>query len=420
MKRFKVAQRIMGVVGLALFVALAVIALSNSMAGSDYEYFAQLQDGGISGFWGWHLGQYPGRIMQGVFVTIGWVLGGAGAIKWMPVLLLACLALAMSWVAWRFLPLQIKSKSSAVCVGTMLTAIVVLLAPSLFDCYLWWANSSLFLPGAIVLVLTACMADIFVRDRPKGWRSAPIALLIVAGILLLVGPVIGRIMRGTEFGLWEILIGNPLSSLGVILESVRWWKVALVASGAILLSFMVKKPAIKLLKQITVGAVVATVGATYTALVVCTYVGGLGGHALMIPNLILIVGAMVLMAFVCARFIHVAVRQLLVAGCLIGAGVGLLGFVSHHVEFLTARNNAIVGRENSVRSQLGRETSEIRVVELPILIDNSATVDLSMREEERDEAFERSFRKYFRVPDDVPLLVLSSPNTYRALRDKDS
>ena len=462
MKRFDLFCLLIGILGATLTLVLVIFALNNSMVADDYAYFSYLQDSGVGGFLHWHFFEHSGRLIQGLLAALGWMIGGAASVQFMPIVTLFGLIAAMSWAVWRFSPMREKPrKLQVVGIGAALASLTVLLMPSLFDTYLWWTSNSVHLVGVTLLILSCCFVDMLLREK-LSWQkrvlilvalffgqlcSENVAVLTVAaaglgmaycwwkklkqkkivsivfavltaGLLALYFSPGSMARRGSEMGLgfdFSRIFLESIRHMKVFVVAIEFWQIALILLMAALLSFVVMKPGKKLLRKISLGIILVVGAALYVTFVMFGYIGhGMNYRSFTVPSMILMIGVVMLLAFWLTR-VRATGRQLLAVGCLAIGAVGLFGFAKYHVDFLAMRQVEERSRDASVREQVREDSPEVLIVELPVLIDNSEAVDITANIAGRNMWFEKYFRRYYHISDEVFLPVLPMSPEYSAL-----
>lgn len=458
------------VVSLVSLALLITFALFNRPIADDVSYFRYFESGSAGSFLYWHYFEHTGRLLQSFLITIGYVISGAFSVKIMPLLVYLSLIVASSWTIYRFTSLKNKPILLSILLGLSISSAVILLMPSVYDSYLWWTSSSIYLASIVTLLLTICIFDVLRREKPSKAVQALLLFVIAIGqtlseitsavaiclafialvyylwkkqkpnivailkvlLALIVGFFItyfspGSIARRQSedggaigFDFMRIFVLSTKHTFELI-SSVSLWEVALLVLIGISLGVLLKKVSRKNMRTTNFITLIFAFVAIYGSFCINNYVWyNMPLRALTLPSFALTISAITLVALLTnyvfykfnKRSVFLVLYLLLAAVLLSSSLYGVLKYGIPTASFMYQREEAYTAREDSIEKQL--DSSDIRVIyieSLPIIVNSQAT-DLVYGGGEQVDWYETAFRAHNNIPASIELEVIAPPYEY--------
>lgn len=456
-------------VSILLFILLITLSLLNRPIADDVSYFRYFEGGSVGNFLYWHYFEHTGRLLQSLLVAFGYVIGGGLSVKFMPVLVYLLLIVVSTWASYQFIPWRGKYRlSMSIITGLSVASVSIILMPSIYDSYLWWTSSSIYLMSIVMLIFYACVFHLFIKKNTSKLSQAALLLVIVIGqtlseitsaiaislavVLLayylfkkmrhhvrniakiLVALVIGFCLtyfspgsiarRNSEdggaigFDFMRIFILSTRHMFELI-GSLSLWEVSLLLVIGIFIGVSIKKISRKNIKLIIPAVLIFSFISIYGSFCINNYVWyNMPLRALTLPSFTLTLSIILLSAvltnYLLSRYQKKIYIRVFAIFTLILLGISLLGIyklAGYSIPFMIERNEAYLTRENNIAMQLTSNPPTIKIEALPIILNSQAT-DLIYGQGEQIPWYENALKGHNNIPIDTKIEVVAPPNNY--------
>jgi hypothetical protein len=445
----------------SLLVFFFLCILNNPIA-DDYAYFADLRSRGTFGFLEYHYLDHSGRFGQALLVTLGWVFFGVISVKVMPLLLIIALGLSLSWLVWRFLPLERRNKPACCAIGFTIAAAVLVSMLSFYDSVLWWTASSIYLSSIIVLVLDAIFIHFLMTTKKvKAWQFALIVLFIVfgqgfseiasviaglggitLGIILLVKKnwllvrrllIVGAAMAlgfalvyfsggsmrrqsadaiGNIQSIWQLVFVAPAWFAKIFINNYHWWQgILLLAVGGVIAPLL-KKISRRQTMIVSGAIIVTTLATTYIIFLFNSYIGWMDLRAYTAVCFIGGLATITLAALWFGHILHTKYRALAYVTPLVLMFIAVaptLFWATGAIKGQAIRDYFFDHRSAEIATQLESGSSTVITYSLPVIVPERVGASDVWDKPEQGSWTEGAFRAFFLIPRDIHLFETPSP-----------
>lgn len=468
---------------LVILVPFLVMALFNQPIADDYVFFSQKHPGNpfitmADSYFHW-----TGRLSPNLLVSIFYHFLGSKTPAIMAIFLLVSLAaVSVRFIRVFFRRVKARDLlcSQALALGLLMTSLIMLSAYSIYDSYLWLTSSTIYITSIICaiavitlttrlftkpaitwldwlvyiasLMFTAFCCEITTiylvgsfgfslivyrlvkrfklfklkKTTKHNIRVLVVGIVITAGCLLIIYFSPGSIKRRqTSHSIfdWQKVFIEPLFQIAKLGYLVTWERVLLVIGSGLALATVL--PGLKLRQTIGVVAsiVIYLLAISYVFYLIMGY--SLGGYiplrTYIIPAGIILIGIAVILA-VLLREYSTNITYLLdiaIILALIGAVATSYRVYKPIIRAVVLRHDAYITREIDLRQQANHTSSAIRVVPLPILLQNSEAQDIAFNNAQ-EKWVTKAFKKYYHLPDDIMLVNLPQDDHYCTVSRRDT
>ena len=253
-----------------------------------------------------------------------------------------------------------------------------------------------------------------------------VGTVIAAGCLLIIYFSPGSIKRRqTSHSIfdWQKVFIEPLFQIAKLGYLMTWERVLLIIGGGVALATVL--PRLRLRQTISVVASIALylLAISYVFYLIMGY--SLGGYiplrAYIVPAGIILIGVAVILAVLlrkCSTNITYLLDITMILA-LIGAVATSYRVYKPIIRAVVLRHDAYITREIDLRQQANRTSSAIRVVPLPILLQNSEAQDIGFNSIQAKWVTE-AFKKYYHLPSDAMLISLPQDDHYCTVSRQDT
>ncbi len=468
---------------LVILAPFLVMAIFNQPIADDYVFFSLDHPGNpfttvTESYLNW-----SGRLSPTFLISIFYHFWGSKTPAIMAIFLLVSLAVvSVRFIKVFFRQVKARDLpcSQALALGLLMTSLIMLSAYSIYDSYLWLTSSAIYITSIICaiavitltirlftkpvitwfnwlvyaasLIFTAFCCEITTiylvgsfgfslivyglikrfklfklkKTTKHNIRVLVVGMVIVAGCLLIIYFSPGSIKRRqTSHSIfdWQKVFIEPLFQIAKLGYLVTWERVLLVVGSAIALAIVSPKLRPRRAIGVVASIVIYLLAISYVFYLIMGY--SLGSYiplrAYIIPAGIILIGVTVILA-VLLREYSTNVTYLLDIVMILA----LTGAVatSHRVykpiiRAVVLRHDAYITREINLRQQANHTSSAIRVVPLPILLQNSEAQDIAFNNAQ-EKWVTKAFKKYYHLPDDIMLVNLPQDDHYCTVNRRDT
>ena len=468
---------------LVILVPFLVMALFNQPIADDYVFFSLDHPGNPFATVAESYLNWSGRLSPTFLISVFYHFWGSKTPAIMAMFLLVSLVIVSVWfikVFFKQVKTRDLPRSQALALGLLMTSLIMLSAYSIYDSYLWLTSSTIYVTSIICaiavvtlttrlftkpaitwldwlvyvasLMFTAFCCEIttiylvgsfgfslivyglikrFKLFKLKKTTKYNIKVLVVgtviaAGCLLIIYFSPGSIKRRqTSHSIfdWQKVFIEPLFQIAKLGYLMTWERVLLIIGGGVALATVL--PRLRLRQTISVVASIALylLAISYVFYLIMGY--SLGGYiplrAYIVPAGIILIGVTVILA-VLLREYSTNITYLLditMILALIGAVATSYRVYKPIIRAVVLRHDAYITREIDLRQQANRTSSAIRVVPLPILLQNSEAQDIGFNSIQAKWVTE-AFKKYYHLPSDAMLISLPQDDHYCTVSRQDT
>lgn len=468
---------------LVILVPFLVMAIFNQPIADDYVFFSQKHPGNpfitmTDSYLHW-----TGRLSPNFLVSIFYHFWGSKTPAIMAIFLIVSLAVVsirFIKVSFRRVKARDLPCSQTLALGLLMTSLIMLSAYSIYDSYLWLTSSTIYITSIICaiavitltirlftkpvitwfnwlvyiasLIFTAFCCEITTiylvgsfsfslivyglikrfklfklkKTTKHNIRVLVAGMVIVAGCLLIIYFSPGSIKRRqTSHSIfdWQKVFIEPLFQIAKLGYLMTWERVLLVIGGGLALATVL--PGLKLRQTIGVVAsiVIYLLAISYVFYLIMGY--SLGGYiplrAYIVPAGIILIGVTVILAVLlrkCSANITYLLDTTMIL-VLIGVVATSYRVYKPIIRAVVLRHDAYITREIDLRQQANRTSSAIRVMPLPVLLQNSEAQDIAFNNVQ-EKWVTKAFKKYYHLPDDIMLVNLSQDGYYCTVSQRDT
>ena len=468
---------------LVILVPFLVMALFNQPIADDYVFFSLDHPGNPFATVAESYLNWSGRLSPTFLISVFYHFWGSKTPAIMAMFLLVSLVIVSVWfikVFFKQVKTRDLPRSQALALGLLMTSLIMLSAYSIYDSYLWLTSSTIYVTSIICaiavvtlttrlftkpaitwldwlvyvasLMFTAFCCEIttiylvgsfgfslivyglikrFKLFKLKKTTKYNIKVLVVgtviaAGCLLIIYFSPGSIKRRqTSHSIfdWQKVFIEPLFQIAKLGYLMTWERVLLIIGGGVALATVL--PRLRLRQTISVVASIALylLAISYVFYLIMGY--SLGGYiplrAYIVPAGIILIGVAVILAVLlrkCSTNITYLLDITMILA-LIGAVATSYRVYKPIIRAVVLRHDAYITREIDLRQQANRTSSAIRVVPLPILLQNSEAQDIGFNSIQAKWVTE-AFKKYYHLPSDAMLISLPQDDHYCTVSRQDT
>ena len=257
-------------------------------------------------------------------------------------------------------------------------------------------------------------------------RVLVVGMVITAGCLLIIYFSPGSIKRRqTSHSIfdWQKVFIEPLFQIAKLGYLVTWERVLLVIGSGSALATVLPKLRPRQAISVMASIVIYLLAISYVFYLIMGY--SLGGNtplrSYIIPAGIILIGITVILA-VLLRECSANITYLLDIAMILaltGAVTTSYRVYKPIIRAVVLRHDAYITREIDLRQQANRTSSAIRVVPLPILLQDSEAQDIAFNNIQAKWVTE-AFKQYYHLSNDVMLVNLPQDEHYCTVSQKDT
>lgn len=468
---------------LVILAPFLVMAIFNQPIADDYVFFSLDHPGNpfttvTESYLNW-----SGRLSPTFLISVFYHFWGSKTPAIMAIFLLVSLAVvSVRFIKMFFRQVKARDLpcSQALALGLLMTSLIMLSAYSIYDSYLWLTSSAIYITSIICaiavvtltiqlftkpvitwfnwliyvvsLIFTAFCCEITTiylvgsfgfslimyglikrfkflklsKVTKHNIRVLVVGMVIVAGCLLIIYFSPGSIKRRqTSHSIfdWQKVFIEPLFQIAKLGYLVTWERVLLVIGSGVTLATVL--PGLRSRQTISVVAsiVIYLLAISYVFYLIMGY--SLGGYiplrAYIVPAGIILIGVAVILAVLlrkCSANITYLLDITMILA-LIGVVATSYRVYKPIIRAIVLRHDAYITREINLQQQANRTSSAIRVMPLPVLLQNSEAQDIAFNNAQ-EKWVTKSFKKYYHLPDDIILVNLSQDGYYCTVSRRDT
>lgn len=468
---------------LVILVPFLVMALFNQPIADDYAFFSMDRPGNpfttvTESYLNW-----SGRLSPAFLISIFYHFWGSKTPAIMAIFLLVSLAVVsirFIKVFFRRVKARDLPCSQALALGLLMTSLIMLSAYSIYDSYLWLTSSTIYITSIIcaiaVITLTARLftkpaitwldwlvyvaslmftafcceiTTIYLvgsfgfslivyglikrfklfklkKTTKHNIRVLVVGMIITAGCLLIIYFSPGSIKRRQTLHSifdWQKVFIEPLFQIAKLGYLMTWDRVLLVIGGGVTLATVLPRLRPRQTISVVASIVLYLLAISYVFYLIMGY--SLGGciplRAYIVPAGIILIGIAVILA-VLLREYSTSITYLLdivMILALIGAVATSYRVYKPIIRAVVLRHDAYITREIDLRQQANRTNSAIRIVPLPILLQDSEAQDIAFNNVQ-EKWVTKAFKQYYHLSNDVMLVSLPQDEHYCTVSQKDT
>lgn len=450
-----------------LTTLILLMGVLNTPIADDYSYFADARrEGNIAAFSAHYFMDINGRFTQYSIAALGYYAFGVDIVRIAPFVLFALLGASYSYLLLQF-RLGIASYWY-VLLGYCIAGISIFVNPSIFDSFLWYTSSTVYILALSVLVFN--LALIF-----KLWHSSPsIRLIVITSLSIFLGQFINEpmslltilltagitllalyrkknfrsIMASAVicaasiigFGILYLSPGNmkrltakeldttilealwkTLSDYQVLLNDLLTYRLVFVVFLSLILIMTARKYLLNNYRVIVVLGLVLCVIVPLIAPFISNYtVGVTPWRNFTISYASFFMGLPIIIATILShKFRNIFSQKhfyvtLLFATVAIATTAATLHQSISIIRAEALRSSAVAHRNHQVFTQLSTDNnpSVLFVTAAPILLERTEANDLNYTEVQSTDWFTRGYKEFFNIPKDTEIKILPQPSTY--------
>ena len=468
---------------LVILVPFLVMALFNQPIADDYVFFSQKHPGNPFVTMADSYLHWTGRLSPNFLVSIFYHFFSNKTPAIMAMFLLVSLAVvSIRFIKVFFGRVKARNLpcSQALALGLLMASLIMLSAYSIYDSYLWLTSSTIYITSIICaiavitltirlftkpvitwfnwlvyiasLIFTAFCCEITTiylvgsfsfslivyglikrfklfklkKTTKHNIRVLVVGMVIVAGCLLIIYFSPGSIKRRqTSHSIfdWQKVFIEPLFQIARLGYLVTWERVLLVIGGGLALATVLPKLRPRQAISVVASIVIYLLTISYVFYLIMGY--SLGSYiplrAYIIPAGIILIGVTAILA-VLLRECSTNITYLLdIAMLLVLAGAVATSYRVYKpiIRAVVLRHDAYITREIDLRQQANHTSSAIRVVPLPILLQNSEAQDIAFNNIQAKWVTE-AFKQYYHLSNDIMLVSLPQDEHYCTISQKNT
>ena len=468
---------------LVILVPFLVMALFNQPIADDYAFFSQKHPGNPFVTMAGSYLHWTGRLSPNFLVSIFYYFWGSKTPATMAIFLLVSLAVVsirFIRVFFRRVKARDLPCSQALALGLLMTSLIMLSAYSIYDSYLWLTSSTIYITSIICaiavvtltiqlftkpvitwldwlvyiasLIFTAFCCEITTiylvgsfgfslivyglikrfkffklkKTTKHNIKVLVVGMVITAGCLLIIyfspGSIKRRQMAHSLFDWYKVFI-EPLFQIAKLGYLMTWERVLLVIGGGVALATVL--PGLRLRQTISVVASIALYLLTISYVFYLIMGYSLGGYiplrAYIVPAGIILIGVTAILAVLlrkCSANITYLLDITMILA-LIGVVATSYRVYKPIIRAVVLRHDAYITREINLQQQANRTSSAIRVMPLPVLLQNSEAQDIAFNNAQEKWVTE-AFKEYYHLPGDAMLISLPQDDHYCTVSRQDT
>lgn len=468
---------------LVILAPFLVMAIFNQPIADDYVFFSLDHPGNPFATTTESYLNWSGRLSPTFLISVFYHFWGSKTPAIMAIFLLVSLAVvSIRFIKVFFRRVRARDLpcSQALALGLLMTSLIMLSAYSIYDSYLWLTSSTIYITS-IICVITVVTLTIQLFTKPVitwfNWliyvvslmftafcceittiylvgsfslsliiyglikrfklfklkkttkhniRVLVVGMVITAGCLLIIyfspGSIKRRQISHSIFD-WQKVFIEPLFQIARLGYLVTWERVLLVIGSGAALATVLPKLRPRQAVGVVVNIVIYLLTISYIFYLIMGY--SLGGNtplrAYIIPAGIILIGIAVILAVLLREYSTNITYLLDIAMilALIGAVATSYRVYKPIIRAVVLRHDAYITREIDLRQQANRTSSAIRVVPLPILLQDSEAQDIAFNNIQAKWVTE-AFKKYYHLSDDNMLVNLPQDDHYCTVSRRDT
>ena len=468
---------------LVILAPFLVMAIFNQPIADDYAFFSQKHPGNpfitmTDSYLHW-----TGRLSPNFLVSIFYHFWGSKTPAIMAIFLLVSLAVvSVRFIKVFFRQVKARDLpcSQALALGLLMTSLIMLSAYSIYDSYLWLTSSTIYITSIICAIAVATLTIQLFTKSVITWcnwliyiasliftafcceittiylvgsfglslimyglikrfklfklkkitkhniRVLVVGMVIVAGCLLIIYFSPGSIRRRQALHVifdWRKVFIEPLFQIAKLGYLVTWERVLLVVGSAIALAIVSPKLRPRQTIGVVVSIVIYLLAISYVFYLIMGY--SLGGYiplrAYIVPAGIILIGVTAILAVLlrkCSANITYLLDITMILA-LIGVVATSYRVYKPIIRAVVLRHDAYITREINLQQQANRTSSAIRVMPLPVLLQNSEAQDIAFNNAQEKWVTE-AFKEYYHLPGDAMLISLPQDDHYCTVSRQDT
>ena len=468
---------------LVILVPFLVMAIFNQPIADDYVFFSQKHPGNPFITMADSYLHWTGRLSPNFLVSIFYHFWGSKTPAIMAMFLLVSLVIVSVWfikVFFKQVKARALPRSQVLALGLLMTSLIMLSAYSIYDSYLWLTSSTIYITSIICaiavvtltiqlftkpiitwfnwliyvvsLIFTAFCCEITTiylvgsfgflliiyglvkrfklfklkKTTKHNIRVLVIGMIITAGCLLIIyfspGSIKRRRMAHSLFDWYKVFI-EPLFQMAKLGYLVTWERVLLVIGSGSALATVLPKLRPRQAISVVASIVLYLLAISYVFYLIMGY--SLGGNiplrAYIVPAGIILIGVTVILAVLlrkCSANITYLLDITMILA-LIGVVATSYRVYKPIIRAVVLRHDAYITREINLQQQANRTGSAIRVMPLPVLLQNSEAQDIAFNNIQAKWVTE-AFKQYYHLANDVMLVSLPQDEHYCTVSQKDT
>ena len=468
---------------LVILAPFLVMAIFNQPIADDYVFFSLDHPGNPFATVAESYLNWSGRLSPTFLISVFYHFWGSKTPAIMAIFLLVSLTVVLIRfikVFFRRVKARDLPCSQALALGLLMTSLIMLSAYSIYDSYLWLTSSTIYITGIIcVITVVTLTIQLFTKSvitwfnwliyiasliftafcceittiylvgsfglslimyglikRFKFLKLSKVTKhnirVLVVGIVVVVACLLAiyfspgsakRRQREHSFFSWQKVFIEPLFQIAKLGYLMTWERVLLVIGGGVALATVL--PRLRLRQTISVVASIAfyLLAISYVFYLIMGY--SLGGYiplrAYIVPAGIILIGVTVILAVLLRKCSANITYLLDITMILVLIGVVATSYRVYKpiIRAVVLRHDAYITREINLQQQANRTSSAIRVMPLPVLLQNSEAQDIAFNNAQ-EKWVTKAFKKYYHLPDDIMLVNLPQDDHYCTVSRRDT
>lgn len=468
---------------LVILAPFLVMAIFNQPIADDYVFFSMDRPGNpfttvTESYLNW-----SGRLSPTFLISIFYHFWGSKTPAIMAIFLLVSLVIVSVWfikVFFKQVKARDLPCSQALALGLLMTSLIMLSAYSIYDSYLWLTSSTIYITS-IICVIAVVTLTIQLFTKPVitwfNWLIYIVSLIftafcceittiylvgsfgfsliiyglvkrfkffklnkvtkhnirvLVVGIVVVVACLLAiyfspgsvkRRQREHSFFSWQKVFIEPLFQIARLGYLMTWERVLLVIGGGLALATVLPKLRPRQAVGVVASIVIYLLTISYVFYLIMGY--SLGGYiplrAYIVPAGIILIGVTVILAVLLREYSTNITYLLDIVMILVLTGAVATSYRVYKpiIRAVVLRHDAYITREIDLRQQANHTGSAIRVVPLPILLQDSEAQDIAFNNIQAKWVTE-AFKQYYHLSNDVMLVSLPQDEHYCTISQKNT
>ena len=468
---------------LVILAPFLVMAIFNQPIADDYAFFSQKHPGNPFVTMAYSYLHWTGRLSPNFLVSIFYHFWGSKTPAIMAMFLLVSLVVVSVWfikVFFKQVKTRDLPRSQALALGLLMTSLIMLSAYSIYDSYLWLTSSTIYITSIICAIVVITLTTRLFTKPAITWldwlvyivslmftafcceittiylvgsfgfslivyglikrfkffklkkttkhniRVLVIGMIITAGCLLIIYFSPGSIKRRQTLHSifdWQKVFIEPLFQIAKLGYLMTWERVLLVIGGGVTLATVLPRLRLRQTISVVASIVLYLLAISYVFYLIMGY--SLGGciplRAYIVPAGIILIGVTVILTVLLRKCSANSTYLLDITMILALIGVVVTSYRVYKpiIRAVVLRHDAYITREINLQQQANRTGSAIRVMPLPVLLQNSEAQDIAFNNVQ-DKWVTKAFKKYYHLPDDIMLVNLPQDDHYCTVSRRDT
>ena len=456
------------ITGLFVISTLLTMAAFASPIADDYAYFSHhLINNPFRYVYDFYLNN-TGRIAQGGFVSILFSVFGESVVVFGPIIELILLAGVCIWLTHLLIRSDIPHrKLNVISIGIFGAITMLLMSPSLFDSYLWFTSSSVYITSLIGLIFNTALLIVLLRQkRLKVWYillvclsvficqsfSEPTSAIIIAMLSLVMlsafiykhrrllllsstgfasavagflfvylspGSQARQDASGSAFDINGMLL-QPFLDLGAAFQLLFSWRFFIILSLALLIAHILPKFNKKTSLQLMFLSMLLALGPIYLLFLITHY--SMGDYTPLRAYTVPMAIFGIFIAFLIALGISMLLKRLTIRYRMLILTPLAVASVTAGLITTTPQLNTIIraevireslhdNRAASIADQIEENRPTISIHPAPIFLNNSEAIDFYYQKAQIDW-YEAGFKRYYGIPHSTHVTFKDQPESY--------